>query len=109
MSTQAPSSLDQYLLLGRSGLRVVDMGVTDKRAPVEIGFYETFGVTWNACVEGDLAYLSADEDGLLVVDVSDPLTSHVIGQYVSPGDTRDAAVEGDFAYLADWDGGFRIV
>lgn len=59
-------------------------------------------------VYGDHAILCNREEGIRIVDLSDPLEPELLG-HLETLDAQNAAVSGNRAYIADSDGGLRIV
>jgi hypothetical protein len=60
-------------------------------------------------VSGGCAYVATLEDGLRVVDVSNPTAPIEIGFYNTPGVARGVTVAGGYAYVADGYSGLRVV
>jgi hypothetical protein len=59
---------------------------------------------------GDLVYVSATDQGLIIYDVSDPSDPVRLGSVVTPGVCAGNIVLGDLAYVADyWSPGFCVV
>ncbi len=59
-------------------------------------------------LQGDFAYI-ADQGGMAVVDLSDPLAPVLAGYCHTPGIARGIAVSGDYAYVADYDHGLQVI
>jgi hypothetical protein len=76
----------------------------------EIGQMATAAWAGNIHVQGDIAYLSASDAGLYVVNISNPENPVELGRYnESIVDIHGFYVEDDLAYLADYTGGLKIV
>lgn len=60
-------------------------------------------------VVGKYAYVTAADDGLIVVDVSNAAAPKKVGSCRLPGSARDIAVAGGYAYVATREGGLRVV
>ncbi len=60
-------------------------------------------------IVGSLAYLAAQEDGLRVLDVSDPRIPLQIGALATQEFATGIDVEGEIAYVTDNYGGLRII
>jgi hypothetical protein len=60
-------------------------------------------------VTGDFAYILVSEDGLHIVDISDPKSAHEVGFLALPGTTTRLAVSDQFAYIAALDDGLHII
>jgi len=113
-----PGDLYAYVADGSAGLRVVD--VSDPAAPTEVGSYDTPGKAADVAVAsgpgGTLAYVadldvSGVNNGLRIIDVSDPAAPTQVGSYSAGGGcwTWGVAVVGNYAYIANFGCGLRIV
>ncbi|MCP4540848.1 MAG: hypothetical protein GY832_27240 [Chloroflexi bacterium] len=71
--------------------------------------YYTTGDVSDVAVEGDYAYVAAGEQGLRVVDVSNPAIPTEVGFYNTPGDAHAVTVADGYVYVADWAGGLLIL
>jgi hypothetical protein len=60
-------------------------------------------------VVNSTAYVADDDEGLQIVDVSDPAAPALLGSYDTPGDARGVQVVNSTAYVADDDEGLQIV
>ncbi|MDB4542027.1 tandem-95 repeat protein, partial [bacterium] len=60
-------------------------------------------------VDGNYAYVADGQQGLTVVDVSDPESPTLAGNYDPYPDIGDVAISGGYAYLANQSGGVRVV
>jgi hypothetical protein len=87
-----------YVAAGTAGLRVVD--VSDPRAAIEVGVYDTPGRVDNLVVADQRVYL-VDGD-LRIVDVSDPAAPAEVSFYDLPdlAPTPHVAVQGHFVVLS---------
>lgn len=100
-----------YVANREAGLTILD--VSDPGAPVEVGFYDhgddqhrvyhSYNRTLDVAVSGDYAFL-AENQGLLILDVSDPFTPVVVSSYApycctGPWPVHDVTLSGDYAYL----------
>jgi hypothetical protein len=95
-----------YVAALGAGLRVID--VSDRGAPVEVGFLPTMGSAMAVVVEGDYAYVANGPGGLLIADISNPATPLYVSLFDALVDVQHLAVVGNYAYLADG-GWLRIV
>jgi len=88
-----------------SGYGLIIANITEPEASKFTGSYDTMEVFGNyVAVKGDYAYVADDDNGLAIVDVSNPAepaieSIHDIGRY-----TNDVAVAGDNAYVANSSG-----
>jgi hypothetical protein len=95
-----------YAYLGSSNhLFIVD--VTDPDSLSELGVYTT--TAQGVAPVGSYAYVAAGEDGLLAIDISQPLTPTLADSLDTPFWAYAVAVSGTQAYVADGDSGLRIV
>jgi hypothetical protein len=95
-----------YAYLGTSNhLFVVD--VTDPGSLSELGIYTT--TAQGVAPAESFVYVAAGDDGLLAIDVSQPLTPTLVDTLDTPYWAYAVAVSGTHAYVADGDSGLRIV
>ncbi|MGD2207656.1 MAG: hypothetical protein PVH17_12855, partial [Anaerolineae bacterium] len=72
--------------------------------PAQVGFTELSGRGVGVALSGHYAYLSGEQAGLLVVDISDPFSPSQVSSYPTTKLAHDVAVMGNYAYLAEsWD------
>jgi parallel beta-helix repeat protein len=87
------------------GLWLVDL--SNPLAPTEMFFMDFQGeahhCTWGVDVVGHTAYVAQQDEGLHIVDVSDPYKPLLRGTYSSPTmeSANEVVVEGGFAYVLD--------
>jgi hypothetical protein len=82
------------------GLSVFDL--SDPRAPIEIGFLQLLYGAWSVAVEGETAYVAAQQAGLRAIDVSDPEAPAALGSLATPyGAAAALAVTNGLAYVLD--------
>ena len=88
-------------------LWVVD--VSNPSNPEGVGFYLTQNLrdANNVTIVGDLAFVTVDTTGLVVLDVSAPWSIVEIGSLATPGNARHVVVSGSYAYVADGTAGLR--
>ena len=68
------------------------------------------GTAINSFVRDGIAYVANDEEGLLILDVTDPTNPQFLSQcYDGEGYAWDIWVEGNYAYVADHLGGLEII
>lgn len=67
------------------------------------------GYANNVDVSGNYAYVADGPAGLLVVDVSNPLTPGIVGTLDTSGNANDVRVVGNLAYVADGISGLQII
>ena len=73
-----------------------------------VGHYDTAGNAYGVEVSGDYSYIADRENGLVVIDISDPENPYKVGGC----DTNDAiqvAVNNGYAYIADGNHGLVVV
>jgi hypothetical protein len=84
--------------------------VSDAAKPKAVRMWNSpGGAPRTIVIRGHTAYLTADNAGLFVIDITNPLSPSVVGSYKMPRFTYGLAVEGDYAYLANSDTGFHIL
>ena len=105
-----------YVAAGRAGLRVVD--TTDISAPIEVGHLDTGGTVVDVAVHGQHAFIvegdelpgpTSAEQGLRVIDISNPALPREVGSLFTPGQARSIVVRGDIAFIADGTEGLRVI
>lgn len=97
-----------YVVLRSGGLAIYDVAQPSSVVQVANLFMraERSGVLGLA-VEGRLACVAKGEDGMDIVDVSNPGNPRVLSAYRGYG--ADVAISGRFAYIAGWNRGLSIV
>jgi hypothetical protein len=70
-----------------------------------IGNFDTDGVSNGVQVVGDLAFIADGENGLQIVDVSDPTSPQFVGSFETEGSVEDVYIETVTAYVASEHGG----
>jgi hypothetical protein len=94
----AAQSDDLYVLDGDDGLMIYRVTQPDGhwfRGSLDLGE----GVPQRVHVDGDIAFVSTNIDGLLIIDVSDPTNPQLIGQSNPPGSTQAFSVQDSYAYV----------
>jgi len=89
-----------------TGTGFFSIDVTDPTSPVLLDTLTLGSLTQGFDVEGNYAYVSAFDDGMYVVDVSDPAALVIAGHLppTGPADLRQtAAVDGDLCLLGSTD------
>ena len=86
------------VLLGQGTLQVYD--ISTPTAPVHRASYPTPGHAIRVELEGSLAYLADGDQGLLVVDLTDPGNPEVAGTHTPAEPVRDIAASDDLVLLA---------
>jgi hypothetical protein len=100
-------------LSGSRGMSIFD--ITTVTSPVQVGFYPTADSSYSVSIQGTTAYISAFEDGLHVVDVTDPTVPSRLGHLPINGYQEYVASVPGYAFLADgagdpdWTGHFRVI
>jgi len=74
-----------------------------------VGSCSTSGSARSVAVQGKYAYVTNDDAGLVVVDISNPRQPEVVGRCSTPGWAWGVAVDGSYAYVADGEDGLRIL
>ncbi len=92
------------------GLSLLILNVTNPSNPYEVGNVAI--AAQKVYVYGYYAFVAAGQDGLVIVDVSNPSDPHIVASCVSPGGgggVRDVYVEDSYAYVANGEAGLVIV
>jgi hypothetical protein len=91
-----------------SGLRVLN--ISDPLQPVTTGSYLTkTQVTYALVKERNLVYLSTQDEGILIIDVSNPSDLIKVGNYAPPSEIENLAIRGNYAYIVTRNNGLRII
>lgn len=94
-----------YIVYARSGrLEVLD--VADPAVPRLVGSYQparSSGRFQRVAVEGSTLVVPVGEDGIEVVDVSDPAALTLAAAHDTPGNAQGAAISGDTVAVGDGD------
>jgi hypothetical protein len=108
-----------YVLTGERSVRILDtsnaarirqVGTMDLPSPFHLrpaGGNAELRVT--ASVQGNRLYVAAGEQGVRVIDVSDPTRPVEIGSFDTPGRAVDILVDGANIYVADEVGGVHVL
>ena len=75
----------------------------------EIGHTANDGFQMDLEIQDDLAFVAQREDGLAIVNISDPEDPQVVGNYDTVGDALGVAVQGKFCFIAVKDDGLLIL
>ncbi len=84
-----------YIADGEGGLRIVDLGGDSL---IELGALESLGNVQSVAVMGTTVYAASDE-GVYVVDVSDPANPRKTCTFPSTGPVQDIVYEGGYLYV----------
>ena len=91
-----------YLTTGYDDVRVLD--TSDFSNPQQVGAYPVNRSTFGIALRGDLAFVAASDEGLLILDVSKPAAPTTLAS-ISNVTAFDVVVRGDLVFQADqWDG-----
>jgi len=74
-----------------------------------VGRYDTGDWAYGVYVSGSYAYVADEDDGLRIIDVSDPSSPSEVGFYDTGGSALGVYVSGSYAYVADEGGGLYIL
>jgi len=88
------------------GMNIVDF--SDPTLPAAIGFIKPHGFCRGGAIDGDIAYLAEDTDGVEIFDVSNPAEPVLVGAFDTPGTAHNLDVRDGIAYVADDFFGLRI-
>jgi hypothetical protein len=89
------------------GLLIVD--ISNPRAPVLKGSFDTPGEALEVVVLGDTAYVADGPEGFRVVDVRNTSAPVSLGHLDTPGSASGIAVTGKTVFVADGEEGLRII
>ena len=77
--------------------------------PPLLGAYATLGEARDVVLDAHLAYVARGEQGLLVLDVTDPSLPILAGAAALTDDAYELAVAGQIVFVADYEGGLQVV
>jgi hypothetical protein len=99
---------DLAVVMSYTSLWIAD--VSNPEAPVQIGYLDlVFDSLYDLAVVGNQAFVSAYNDGLSLIDISDP-SSPVLVSIILPTDkVLGLTSTGDLVFVAVWDHGLRIL
>ncbi len=88
-------------------MNIID--ISDPADPTQIGQFASEDHIRDVSVEGESAYITTQQNGLMTIDVSDPTEPVETGRYGSVTQLTNVVLDGQFAYLIDFWDSFRIV
>ncbi|PLY07660.1 MAG: hypothetical protein C0625_05645 [Arcobacter sp.] len=82
--------IHEYDSITRTNLNLVVLDVTDSASPTFLGNYPNLGhVSYlTLSKDGLTAYINSDNEGLRVLDISNPANIKALGSYLLPGNTK---------------------
>lgn len=111
-----------YVADGYGGVNLID--VSNPARARHVGWYvvpfdeqrskfteadKGLGAAFGIAVSGTYVYVAAFNQGMRIVDASDPARPVEIASQPTPLWAYQVEVEGQYAYIADYDGGLRII
>ena len=76
--------------------------------PHLLGKLDLANVALNARVAGNYAYVATAQDGVAIIDVSNPSLPVRVGTWDTAGVAVQVEIEGDHAFVADYHGGLQV-
>ncbi|MFW9804357.1 MAG: LVIVD repeat-containing protein [Candidatus Thorarchaeota archaeon] len=106
-----PFVLEDYMYVCNHGeeggeLQILDM--TNLSNITQIGMFTAGGFIFAVQVESDIAYLAGAEDGLLVVNITNPQEPRLLDSFYDGGVAVNLDFVNDIIYVADRSGGLEI-
>jgi len=95
-----------FLANDNSGLEIIDF--TNIHNPTKIGEYNGLTNVVDVVVENNIAFLCSD-DGIAILDVSDPTSPIELDIYTSDGDCTDIAINDSLAIITDFYKGIKLL
>jgi len=78
------------------------LDVGDPHDPIELSnTYNPGGKAYGVYVKDNLAYIAFGDEGIHVIDVSNPLQIEFVGRFDTEGKSYDLFVSDRFIYVAD--------
>ncbi len=102
--------LQDSLLFMQSDRETVIVDIVDPANPTQIGYYLGPFCATVSCIDvlGDYLFVTAEDSGCKVVDVSDPSVPHAVST-IALEDVREIAIKDSVAWLTCWMGDSTIV
>jgi len=102
------------LILNRLRSSVTGSGITSflnqlANTPQEIGGFFDGGEANGISVSGSIVYIADGNDGLEIINITDPTNPIQIGQFDDGGYARDVFISGSLAFVADDTDGLEII
>ena len=85
------------------------LDIQDPSSITLISKYSTGGTPLESWVEGDIAYVTDYEKGLLLLDISNPSMPEVLVSHFDGGAGQDVEVVGEYIFFADRTDGLEIL
>jgi hypothetical protein len=82
---------------------VYTVDVSDATDPDPVGSYDTVGLASDVHAAGDAAYVADSVAGLLILDVTNPISPSLLSSYPTPGSVHGVQVVSTTAYLLTLD------
>jgi hypothetical protein len=100
---------ERNLVFATTGDRLYVFDVRDPTSLVKL-VKSPFRVSAKSLFHADgFIFLACGEEGVKILDVSDPASPLLVGDRDTPGYAMDICVSGTYAYVADWSTGLLIV
>lgn len=93
-----------FLASNGSGLQIVSLSSRQV-----VGSYDSTGLSYGIAVSGTYAYLADWDNGLVIIDISNPSDPELTGRIDTHGFAFKVKIRGDHAYVCDWDEGLAII
>ncbi len=89
-----------YISNTDSVFRIVN--IAHPEAPYLVDTVQSVGYCYNVASDGQYAYMTTWQDGLVIVNVSDPLAAYIEAKFPAWGRSGFLEMAGDFLYLEDF-------
>jgi hypothetical protein len=106
-----------YVADQRNGLDIID--ISTPASPTHVGNFQTdksgsnggtaYGDATGLDVVGGYAYVAAYQEGLYIIDVSNPAAPTQAGVYTNGDYAWTVRVNGNYAYLANYNSGLEVI
>ncbi|MDP8238840.1 MAG: choice-of-anchor D domain-containing protein [Candidatus Hatepunaea meridiana] len=77
--------------------------------PEEVSWFHTPGQARDVVVSGDYVCAAVGENGLVVIDISDPDNPNIVGSFDTPGIANGVTLIGEHAYIGDGENGLLVI
>jgi len=120
LDNYAPSGIDfwnpfaygDFVYIGNHGSGGGELRILNVNNPsniVQVGVFDDQSIIYSSYASGNKVYLADYRNGLVVIDVTLPISPVKIAQYFDGGHAIDVDVISNIAYVADGNDGLEII
>jgi len=102
--------VNDTLAFANFGRNLKILNIADSSNPICLGEIKVASVAYDIFATDSLVYVSTEDSGLRIIDISDPVFPAEIGYYNPNGGWMGGIyVKDSFAYIASTDSGFQVI